>query len=429
MANNLILSQIYDQYLTAYAPPGTSVADAHKKSELRGVYNSIVKVNKESPWVLQDRSLETRDFAVGVKEQARELKNTIYSVGGAGSDALEKKAAFSTDTDVVSVEYIGTDEESSDVSEYQVRINSLATSQMNLGSFLQDGENRLGAGTYSFDINFAEMSYEFQFGISEGETNKDVQNRLARLINNTNIGLMAEVIGDDNSRSALKITSAATGVPEGNDLYFTVNDTYSNKKNGATEYFGLNYTAITPKNASFTINGEEETTTSNYFTVDKIFALTLNGVSGRDEDDVTIGLKTDLESLADNISTLVNGYNTFVKNTETFSNALSRGRKLMSDIHKLSNYYRESLDSLGINTEDDGTLSINKDELLENISEDSIGTVKEFAGSLLRKTNQISINPMEYVDRTIVAYKNPGKSFASPYNTSQYSGMIFNGYC
>ena len=77
MANNLVLAQIYDQYLTTYSPQGTSAADTHKKSELRGVYNSIVKINKESPWVLQDRSVETRDFAVGVKEQARELKNTI----------------------------------------------------------------------------------------------------------------------------------------------------------------------------------------------------------------------------------------------------------------------------------------------------------------------------------------------------------------
>ena len=36
---------------------------------------------------------------------------------------------------------------------------------------------------------------------------------------------------------------------------------------------------------------------------------------------------------------------------------------------------------------------------------------------------------MEYVQRTIVAYKNPGHNFASPYNTSSYSGMMFNFFC
>ena len=50
---------------------------------------------------------------------------------------------------------------------------------------------------------------------------------------------------------------------------------------------------------------------------------------------------------------------------------------------------------------------------------------------LLRKSNQISINPMQYVDQTIVAYKNPnpGRNYANPYVSSAYSGMIFNGYC
>lgn len=35
------------------------------------------------------------------------------------------------------------------------------------------------------------MNYEFQFSISENESNKDVQKRLAKLINHTNIGVRA----------------------------------------------------------------------------------------------------------------------------------------------------------------------------------------------------------------------------------------------
>ena len=55
--------------------------------------------------------------------------------------------------------------------------------------------------------------------------------------------------------------------------------------------------------------------------------------------------------------------------------------------------------------------------------------VKDFANSLMRKTSQISLNPMQYVNKTIVAYKNPGRNFATPYITSAYSGMMFNSYC
>ena len=427
MANNLVLAQIYDQYLTTYSPPGTSAADTHKKSELRGVYNSIVKINKESPWVLQDRSIETRDFAVGVKEQARELKNTIYSVGGS-EDVLQKKAAFSDNEDIVTAEYIGNGSEE-DASNIQIKVNALASPQVNIGAFLTSEDPTLPAGTYSFDINLPEMSYEFQFGIGEGESNKDVQERIVRLINNTNIGLQASIIGDDKTKSSIRIASATTGTHDDRELNFTITDDKSEKRKGAVDYFGLNYTAVMPKNAEFEVNGKPQTTNSNIFTIDKTYAVTLRGISEPEDEPVTVGVKTDLESMTDNIHTLVDGYNTFIKNTETFANALSRGRKLMSDIHKMSGYYREDLGTLGISTNEDGTLTVNDEALKENASEESLKAVKNFAGSLLRKTNQISINPMEFVDKTVVAYKNPGKSFASPYNTSQYSGMIFSGYC
>ena len=47
---------------------------------------------------------------------------------------------------------------------------------------------------------------------------------------------------------------------------------------------------------------------------------------------------------------------------------------------------------------------------------------------LLRKSNQISLNPMDYVERVMVAYKNPGRNFINPYVTSDYTGMMFDGY-
>ena len=60
---------------------------------------------------------------------------------------------------------------------------------------------------------------------------------------------------------------------------------------------------------------------------------------------------------------------------------------------------------------------------------DTFHTLKDFSNLLLRKSSQISLNPMQYVDQTIVAYKNPGHNFINPYMSSAYSGMLFNGYC
>ena len=47
MAYSAALNTVYNHYLTAYAPKSTSRYDTHKRSELRSIYNSIVKLNKE----------------------------------------------------------------------------------------------------------------------------------------------------------------------------------------------------------------------------------------------------------------------------------------------------------------------------------------------------------------------------------------------
>lgn len=56
MAYNTInnLNNVYNFYMTTYAPKSSTPYDTHKKSELRHVYNSIVKMNKEAPLFILD---------------------------------------------------------------------------------------------------------------------------------------------------------------------------------------------------------------------------------------------------------------------------------------------------------------------------------------------------------------------------------------
>ena len=62
-------------------------------------------------------------------------------------------------------------------------------------------------------------------------------------------------------------------------------------------------------------------------------------------------------------------------------------------------------------------------------SSNGLDSSKDFTKSALRKANEVQLNPMDYVEKRIVAYKNPTKPhFANPYVTSAYSGMLFNGY-
>lgn len=75
------------------------------------------------------------------------------------------------------------------------------------------------AGSYSFDLITNKLHYELQFDLQPGDTHDTLQHRLMRLINNSDLGVHAEVLQDDSGRSALQITSDAYGIPaKGNDI-------------------------------------------------------------------------------------------------------------------------------------------------------------------------------------------------------------------
>lgn len=428
-----VMNTIYNNYLTTYTPKSLTRYDTHKKSELRGVYNSIVKLNKEAPWYLPTTSREAQDYAVNLKESARELHNTIAWLGGLEeSESLQKKNAYSSDPDVVSANFIGKDLPSGTPEEFSIEVENLAAPQENMGLFLPESAVALKPDTYSFDISINDMNYEFQFSIGEGETNREVQERLARLINNSSIGIKAAVLEEDQ-RTSLSLTSESSGLPEGKKQIFSVSDERTSKTKGTVQYFGLNYTSREASDAAFKINGEERTASANHFTVGKLFEVELRGLSPEGSPS-TIGLKNDVESMTDNIRHLIGGYNDFIRAASSYLETQSRSRALLREMKNIAGNYSSELESIGLNLSDEGTISIDSDLLRQAAqqTQDAGGSfdyLKNFTKSLLKKSDQISLNPMEYVDKTIVAYKNPGHNFVSPYNTSSYSGMMFNFYC
>lgn len=434
MANGAIINNVYNHYLTTYSPKKNSRFDTHKKSELRSIYNSIVKLNKESPLYKIDTSKESKSFAVGIKEDARTLHNIIASLGGLDEDKiLDKKVAYSSDEDIIAASFIGDRGENEEIPSYNIEVRSLASSQVNVGTFLPNTKVKLPPDTYSFDVSINELNYEFQYNIKENETNKDVQKRLAKLITNADIGIRANVIEDSNGNSALRMKSVAKGLKSDNTSIFMISDDHTSKRNGSVAYFGLDYLARPASNAEFLMDGELHSSSSNHFTINGLYDITLKGISGLEGQTTTIGLKTDVESLTENISNLVNGYNRFIESAAAYSDNFTGSRKLLSEMKGITDYYSSNFDIIGLKTEENGTISIDKSELklaaLTEFAKEDFSSIKDFANSLIRKTKQISLNPMDYANKTLVAYKNPGRNFATPYITSAYSGMLFNSYC
>ena len=140
-----------------------------------------------------------------------------------------------------------------------------------------------------------------------------------------------------------------------------------------------------------------------------------------------------MESLTENINTLVRGYNSFLRAAAEYSDSQPKSNRLVHEMSNISKLYARGLTSAGLSLNLDGTLevdneTIQKTAMGEDVKE-AFSSIMDFTNSLVRKSNQIALNPMNYVNNTVVAYKNPGKNFATPYITSAYSGMMFNSYC
>ena len=435
MADNTAISTVYNHFLTTYAPQGTnSKYDTHKKSELRGLYNSIVKMNKEAPLFLLDTSPATQEFAVGLKESARSLKNVISSLSMDDSDnMLDQKAVASSDPDTVEASFIGgADMDPDSIPSIEISVEELAGAQENRGKFLDPDSMGLDPGTYSFDIHSRDMDYEFQFNIGENDTNKIIEEKLARLITRSNIGVNASVLTDDDGRVALSIKSDETGVRGKSDTNFDISDNNTHKTAGTVEYFGIGDVTVYPKNSRFTLNGEERSTFSNHFSIEKIYDINLKGISPEGEA-ASIGLKTDVESVTENINNLVNGYNSFINNINSYSESQPYSRKLVNEMNKVAGLYSSELESIGLKFSESGTISVDNNLLTQTAREDDamdrFSSIRKFTESVLGRANKVALDPMEYTQKTVVAYKNPGHGFATPYVTSNYSGMMFSSYC
>ena len=164
-----------------------------------------------------------------------------------------------------------------------------------------------------------------------------------------------------------------------------------------------------------------------------MYQLQLNGVSSEEGETASIGLKTDVESLTENIGTLVRGYNSFLRAAAEYSDRQPKSNRLIHELGSITRVYAHGLTSAGLNLNLDGTLEID-DEAVQKTAmgsdaKEAFSSVMDFTHSLVRKSSQIALDPMNYVNNIVVAYKNPGKNFATPYITSAYSGMMFNSYC
>lgn len=426
-----MVSSVYQYYLTNYAYKETSHYDTHKKSELREIYKNIIKQNKKSPLYRFNFTDEVQRFAIDLKENARSFRNVVLdaTTEAESGTLLAQKAAFSSDEETVSVTYVGENPalEEEGVA-YEIEIKQLAQSQINMGDFLPSDRLNFRTGSHSFDLSIGSSTYEFQFKISDNSTNLKVQEKLARLVNRSNVGLRAEVLKDANGSSALQLISTQSGISDTRNPLFRFSDFSEEKDESCINLLGLNQVVRQPTNAVFLVDGKEQTSFSNLVTVKHAYQLELKDITEKGST-VRFGMHQSAEALLRHMNQLADGFNSLYdlsKEGDCTSDHLHR------DLNYITKRFRSTLDAAGLVVQKDGHLKADEALIVQAANDGTLYTeldqLSNFRKALIRQINQISIDPLEYIKRTMVSYPNPKHNYANAYQVSVYSGMMFNGY-
>ena len=426
----VMISSVYSYYLSQYGNKSNSKYDSHTRTQLKNTYSKVVKINSQTPVYKLDLSTAAQKYAIDLKEHARALENITEDLSdGADGTMTFKKSAVSSNASAVNASYITDLGAASDDESFDINVKQLACSQLNTGNYLQPRSKHIKPGEYSFDLSINDVIYEFQFKVDNSETTNNIQNKIARLINRSNIGLTANIKEDSLGNTAINIESESTGINGTTPVIFSIKSDDANNQ-PLIDTLGLDRVTQYPANAIFDVDGDERSSMSNSITINKAYDVKLSKVT---EEPVTISLKADADSIVESLNELVAGYNNLISVTNDENNNHFQGtEKLQNEIASIARSYKKQLADSGLSLNKDGTISADKEVIINADNKDALSHIYEslnsFKNSIKEKAENIALNPMDYVNNKIIAYKNPLRSFPDPYNLSAYTGMMFNGY-
>ena len=430
-----MINSVYNYYAAQYGHREYSKYDTHSKAQLKSTFGRLQKINSQTPSYKIDFSDAALKYAIDLKENARELSKIADELSDESTDSITyKRSATSSSPQVIDAEYIG-DSCVQDYEPLEVTVSQLACPQTNTGNFLQPNSKPFAAGEYSFDLQVQDLTYQFEFGVNATDTVTDTQQKIARLINQADIGLNAQLLTDGLGNSAISITSDATGIRGISPTIFHIqSQNSSDASDSNTELvstLGLDRVTQYPANAVYSVNGTTATSVSNEVTIDNNYVLTFFDTTGKAP--VTISMNTDTDAIADSIGELIGGYNNLISVTANDANEHFEGNeKLKKDFAGIAKSYNHLLNENGLSVTDNGTIAVDRDAIISAADNGTLGDIfsglNAFKQAVQKKAEDISLNPMDYVNNKIIAYKNPLRPTNDPYNLSAYTGMIFDGY-
>ena len=352
----------------------------------------------------------------------KNIKSASKAVSGALNDL--SKPAFSSSTvnssnkDAMTVNYSGNRPNS--VDPMKVRIHQIATGQQNSGKNMASDAAYEGAmGGNRFSIEAGGKTTELSVNIAAGDSNKDVQQKMATAINKAGIGVKATVETDSKTNaSTLKIESTVTGSDPKNS--FKIND----KTGDLVAKTGAGEIAKKGQDAIYSVNGgPSRTSQSNTVSLGNGVSATFKKAS---EEEVTISRGQDMDRVKKAVDDLVKSYNDLYSEAAQKTND-PKAQNLATKMVTTSKVYSNQLSSIGIGFNSDGKMTIDS-KIMDNAAEsgklekfftENRGKSYGFTNQLGRLADNVSRNTSNFVSSSQF-----GNSLSENFAYSSFGDLI-----
>lgn len=421
--------QAYNYLIESCLPKPAAKNHTLKKSEAKRIYENILKLSKNSGFYKINMSKENQEYTFGVKEIATLLKAKVNQMVNPENPAYHQKYMSVSDERLLEAKLV-----SKDITripdQMTIQVQGLAAPQVNIGNDVFQPSRYLEPGNYAFRANVLDRDYDLSFRLQERTSNAVTINKLADYLQKAIPDLNISVEEPRKDYSHIRIEAVNLG--EYTDRMFSFEDV-DPEQEGVVEIFGLNRMRKAAQKAQFVINGLEKETYSNTFQIESTLQITLRRA---DDQPAILKIQNASEPLLNHMDSLLESYNDLlllaVNRKETVDNNYS-ARKLANELKRIGELHKEELEANGLFISEKGIIQRDiklSDEAARDGSMQNFFTNKNgFIASLLEKAEEIAINPMEYLDKTIVTYPDHQKPKSNPYMTSIYSGLFFNSYC
>ena len=317
----------------------------------------------------EQTTLETQQSALEtISSQLQSLYNAVTALTDPAGQFSASDATSSNSSILTASAASGTP-----LASHTVVVNSLATTSSYYSDEFSSGTASIPQGSFTLQAgNGAPATVTI-------DSTDNTLNGLAAAINNQNLGVTATVINDSNG-ARLAIVSNTSGAPG--------NITISNNTTG------INFTQATQgTNASLTVDGVPVSSSSNTVT-NVIQGVTLNLASAAPNTPVTVSVAPDTTQAETAVNNFVGAYNTLIGSLNSQFQVDSSGNagplagdssvsllqnQLLADVsYSMSgNNGVTNLASIGINMNDDGTLTVDN-TTLENAIQTNFAAVQNF---------------------------------------------------